>query len=660
MRKALPYLGAALSALALAWSNPVNAQDAFKDLDQNHWAYQAVDSLQKDGILEGYPDGYFRGKRTLTRYEFAVALKRALDKVKAGDGKQGPPGETGPAGSPGPAGPPGPEGPRGAGTEEDLNNLKRLAQEFRNELTSLGANVRDIMNRLDALSKDVAAIKEELSKMPKFSGNFFVGVRTDRSRYNFVDRTGAARLASNSHFGTADVTHDFHLGITAKLLDDAKFTGDLVTSNYLSYRGNTLSAANIAATSIAAPGAGVAGGPAYGQRFSLYQAQLDFPIKGFGTDTELTVGRFKHQLTALTYKRPDLDIYFDVPVYDDGNFVQDGIRLSTKFGSATTAIWAGSFATPVLDNGVAFNQPLVGYGPIFPGAGGNALAGKPIGINPLGAQILANQNVGVKIGVPLFNVGELGVSATSFSANRQGTQGQPFGNVLVYGANFTFKNWGRWSLNLEGAKSVTQRSFDRGDGQPNEDNVAYTAHLGWASGPASVKAGYQYIDPRYGAPGSWLRIGNWFNPTNVKGPYVNLDWKFTDSLHAYVGGNYLEGARNRPGYLNIADSLVRAKGGVHYKLSPSFNLGVDYEGVFWDLSSATTGLATRAKPVEQYITIGAGWNLNSSAALKLAYQMINLYNAQGAFGPLTAVGYGVGTGNQSNATVFTTQLAVKF
>jgi hypothetical protein len=573
------------------------------------------------------------------------------DKIPTGQPGQGTPG---PAGPPGERGPQGEQGPPGAAADPAvLQELQRLVNEFRSELTSLGANVRDITNRLDALSKQVAENTDRLNKMIQFNGDFFVGVRTDRSRYNYVDQSGNVRRASNTHFGAADVVHDFHLGIKGKLAGDTTFVGDLVTSNYLSYRGNTLSSANIANPAIN-PGTG----PAYGQRFSLYQAELNIPIKGFGTDTQLTVGRFKHQLTPLTYYRPDLDIYFDTPVYDDGNFVQDGVRFSTKFGSATTAIWAGSFATPVLDNGVAFNQPLIGYGPIFPGA--NALAGKPVGINPLTAQIVANQNAGVKIGLPLLNIGELGVSATTFSANNQGFQGQPFGNVVVYGANFTFKNWGRWSLNLEGAKSVTQQSFDQGDGQPNEDNVAYMAHIGWGSGPASVKVGYQYIDPRYGAPGSWLRIGNWFNPTNVKGPYLNLDWKFSDSLHAYIGGNYLEGARNRPGYLNIADKILRAKGGLHYRFSPSFNAGVDYEGVFWDLSSATTGFANRTKPIEQYITIGADWNLTSSAALKLAYQMINLNNNGGAFGPLTAVGYGAGVGNNSNATVFTTQLAVKF
>jgi len=655
MRKVLPYMGVALSALTLAWSSPVKAQDAFKDLDPNHWAYQAVTNLQQKGILEGYPDGYFRGKRTLTRYEFAVALNRmidklGLDKIQQGGGPAGPQGERGPAGEQGPAGPQGPPGM----TPEEVAEMKRLATEFRNELTSLGANVRDINNRLDALAKDVADIKDTLSRMPKFGGDFFVGVRTDRSRFAYRDRSGALRPASNSIFGAADVVHDFHLGVKANLPGDTKFVGDLVTSNYLSYRGNTLSAA-----SIATPATGP-GGPALGQRFSLYQAQLDIPIKGFGDDTVLTVGRFKHSLTPLTYYRPDLDIYFDVPWYDDGHFVQDGFRLSTKFGSATTSIWAGSFGTATLDNGVAFNQPLIGYGPIV--AGINALAGKPVGINPLTAQIVANQNVGIKLGIPLFQVGELGLSATHFSANRQNqvTPATPFNNLTLYSANFTFKDWGRWSLNLEGAKAVTQSSFDRGDGQPNEDNVAYQANLGWGSGPVKVKAGYLYIDPRYGAPGSWLRLGNWINPTNVKGPYVHLDYKFGDDLNVFFGGNYLEGARNRPGYLNISDNIYRAHGGVNWNLNKTFNLTAEYEGVFYDLSGATTGLGFRAKPTEQYITIGTGINLTSSAALKLAYQMINLYNAQGAFGPLGGIGYGAGTGNQSNASVFTTQLAVRF
>lgn len=45
---------------------------------EDHWAYSAVIELMQKKVLEGYPDGYFRGKRGLTRNEFAVAMQRAF------------------------------------------------------------------------------------------------------------------------------------------------------------------------------------------------------------------------------------------------------------------------------------------------------------------------------------------------------------------------------------------------------------------------------------------------------------------------------------------------------------------------------------------------------------------------------------------------------
>ena len=50
----------------------------FPDVPENHWAYQYIDDLQKQGIIEGYPDGLFKGDRSMTRYEFAAMLDRAL------------------------------------------------------------------------------------------------------------------------------------------------------------------------------------------------------------------------------------------------------------------------------------------------------------------------------------------------------------------------------------------------------------------------------------------------------------------------------------------------------------------------------------------------------------------------------------------------------
>ena len=51
----------------------------FPDVPENHWAYEYLDSLQKRGIIKGYPDGSFGGDRSLTRYEYATMLCRVLD-----------------------------------------------------------------------------------------------------------------------------------------------------------------------------------------------------------------------------------------------------------------------------------------------------------------------------------------------------------------------------------------------------------------------------------------------------------------------------------------------------------------------------------------------------------------------------------------------------
>src|SRR5437016_6545402 len=175
MRKVLTFLGA---AAALAWVIPASAQqapDMFKDLDTSHWAYQAVENLRSKNIVIGYPDGYFRGKRTLTRYEFAVALDRALKTIMAVPGPKGDKGDKGDTGEKGEKGDVGPPGM----TPEEVAKLRALADEFRRELAKLGTDMNAVNRRLDALAKDVADIKNQLSMMPKISGSAFFGYRSD-------------------------------------------------------------------------------------------------------------------------------------------------------------------------------------------------------------------------------------------------------------------------------------------------------------------------------------------------------------------------------------------------------------------------------------------------------------------------------------------------
>ncbi len=650
MRKVLPYLGASLSALAMAWSTPVLAQDAaFKDLDSNHWAYQAVTELQTKGILKGYVDGYFRGKRTLTRYEFAVALQRLLANLPAGGaGGVGPQGPAGPQGEPGPAGPPGL-------TPEEVANLRRLTDEFRQELTSLGANVRDINNRLDAQARQIADITDRLNRMVQLSGDVFVGFRSNLSRNAFLDYSGATQGPSRSLFSGVDSPHDFHLGVKANIPGGTRFEGDIVESNYLSYR---------AQSGIALGGPSSANTNGNAQQTTLYKAALTVPIGGPASGVGLTLGRFGNQVTPLTYYRPDTDAYFDLPIYDDGNYVQDGFKIDAKFGSARTTLFAGSYSDLTTSSGGLYiNRPLIGAS-LGPRAFGPF---KPFGLNSINqGAILANQSAGIHIGVPLFTYGEIGVTAIDFSgANQTGSPfsidgGPAFNNVVVYGVNAKITALGRIALSAEAAKSVTQAAFDRADGRDNEDNNAYTGTLGYNSGPVTATAGYQYIDPRFAAPGYWNKLGNWYNPTNISGPFVRVGYKFSNVLQGYLGGDYYNGARNRPGAFGLGtgftqgSNIGRATAGIKFNLNKMVNFSGAYEGVFYDLSGAVTPSGLRAKPIEQYITIGAGLNLTSNTILKLAYQIINVNDNGSAFS-------GGGVSNPtSNANVFTTQVAVHF
>jgi len=147
MRKVGFVLGAlVLLALALA---PAFAEQPFSDVPQDHWAYAAIEKLAASGVIEGYPNGTFGGKRNMTRYEFAQAIARIVDRLSAGTkGEKGDMGPAGPAGQPGQV-----------LTPEQQAALDKLMKEFAPELASLRAD-------LTALQKRV----EELEAAPKAAG----------------------------------------------------------------------------------------------------------------------------------------------------------------------------------------------------------------------------------------------------------------------------------------------------------------------------------------------------------------------------------------------------------------------------------------------------------------------------------------------------------
>ncbi|MFH1542518.1 MAG: S-layer homology domain-containing protein [bacterium] len=71
---------------ALFLSLPSIAEITFKDVPDNHWANEAVYDLVRLGVTKGYPDGTYRGKNTINRYELAVFLSNLAKGVSGGTG----------------------------------------------------------------------------------------------------------------------------------------------------------------------------------------------------------------------------------------------------------------------------------------------------------------------------------------------------------------------------------------------------------------------------------------------------------------------------------------------------------------------------------------------------------------------------------------------
>ena len=82
MKKKLASLAAAMALTAVMGGTAMAAEGSLADVPKDHWSYEAVNQLVKDGIIEGMPDGTYAGDRAISRYEMAVIVARATDKLE--------------------------------------------------------------------------------------------------------------------------------------------------------------------------------------------------------------------------------------------------------------------------------------------------------------------------------------------------------------------------------------------------------------------------------------------------------------------------------------------------------------------------------------------------------------------------------------------------
>lgn len=80
LRKEIEGLRSALADVAAGNRLDPAKTKLFPDVASNHWAYNEIAQLHGNGIIEGYPDGTFKGDRMMTRYEFAMMVYREMQR----------------------------------------------------------------------------------------------------------------------------------------------------------------------------------------------------------------------------------------------------------------------------------------------------------------------------------------------------------------------------------------------------------------------------------------------------------------------------------------------------------------------------------------------------------------------------------------------------
>ena len=220
-----------ISLICSISAEPIN------DTSKLHWAYDSVELLSEKGLIEGYPDGYFKGDRPLSRYEMAVIISRIIAKVEQLQSSV-----------------PQQQDMSNYITQDDVKKINALVNEYKDELNSLGIRVGNVETSINKLTDRVS----ELERV-KISGQFksvFMGVgyspgEKNTSSYGNINTNPLAqppygpRVVSNYYRylfglglyqGSASIS-ELRLKINAKLSEKVTVGGELEAYSAFGERG---------------------------------------------------------------------------------------------------------------------------------------------------------------------------------------------------------------------------------------------------------------------------------------------------------------------------------------------------------------------------------------------------------------------------------------
>ena len=195
MKKQFAAIFAATAVLGVTTAFAANP---FSDVTPDSWAYQAVSQLANAGIVNGYPDGTFKGQNNITRYEMAQMVAKAManqDRANA----------------------------------EQQAMINRLADEFSNELNNLGVRVARLEDRVGNVKvtgdarlryQDAEHAKSKFDARARVQFNAKVNDRTDAvvrlASGNFELGNSQNGGNSNATIDRAYVNHKFGERVSLK------------------------------------------------------------------------------------------------------------------------------------------------------------------------------------------------------------------------------------------------------------------------------------------------------------------------------------------------------------------------------------------------------------------------------------------------------------
>lgn len=607
------------------------------DVPPRHWAYDAVQSLIQQGILTGYPDGTFRGKAPVTRYEFAVALRRALREMSRQVDNLSlelrrrvlppPP----PVGTPPPAIVFTPEEreklrrlpdnveERLQKLEEQVRTINRLLEEFGRDLQVLGEDVRQLSLEISNSERRVRSLEQQMRQRVRVNGSIDLIERGAHGidRKNAVDLNGYT--SNGGLLNNAQVTHELSLQISADIAPKIHSEARIVVGNYLSYLRSASQFAAVPSRSARATD------------FFLWKANVGLPVHLFGRQGEVRIGRIENKMTPLTLWRPDIDVYTLLPRYHSGYYSMDGLKFGLDTDLASVMLYAAKHSTVNTNIASDFMRVSAGNDTVNLFQPGNPVRQRPNRI-PYGI-IHARHSAGASASIRLGHSMSVGAQFAVVDAGQDvPTTFGLVNQVNVWGWQMEVAPSDRWDIAVVYAQSDL---VHHGNNRLSWDNWAFLVRVQYrTSENASFWLGYRDFRPYFATPGYWGRIGYWHNPTDLRG--IDLGWRARmGSVALDVRGGFYTGTGKAmpPSGFGTDDEVYHLALNTHWQVRPGWAMSMGYEGALWNLKDPRrfnpgAGLASPGKPVEHYVTIGMGYDIGKDTLLRALYQLI-FFDARG-------------------------------